>query len=87
MWLKKMHIAVVEKDISSIDKLIYNIPTFTTVDDMKFASSLLDEALKLMHSLKDDTGKTLEKLKKHKKFLDAVHLDEGLKAKRLNVSS
>jgi len=69
MWIEKLQIAIIEKDTDGIDELVSNMPDFTTLDEVKSASSLIKEALKLLKELKKDTGDTLAKLKKHKDFL------------------
>jgi Arc/MetJ-type ribon-helix-helix transcriptional regulator len=69
MWIEKLQIAIIEKDTDGIDELVSNMPDFTTLDEVKSASSLIKEALKLLKELKKDTGDTLAKLKKHKVFL------------------
>ena len=86
MWLTKLQIAIIEKDIDSIDKLVSDMPHFKNVTDMKSASSLIREALKLLSSMKDDTQQILTSLKKHKDFLDVSYIDE-MKTQRLDVTS
>ena len=34
MWLNQLKIALVEKNIDTIDKLMINMPTFDNVDDI-----------------------------------------------------
>jgi len=85
MWLKKLQIAIIEKDINSIEKLMSDMPDFKTIDDMKFAASLIKEGLKLLHSLKDETRIELQKLKKHKDFLDSMD-NETHRVQRLDVT-
>jgi hypothetical protein len=84
MWLTKLQIAIIEKNPEAISKLVSEMPNFESVEEMKSASSLIKEALKLLHTLKDETGAALVKLKKHKDFLAAT---ETKKVQRLDITS
>ncbi len=72
MWLKKLQISIIEKDPEKIDTLVQNMPHFESVDEMKSASSLVKEALKLLNNLKDETAITMRRLQQHKDFLNAT---------------
>ncbi|WP_457749343.1 hypothetical protein [Sulfurimonas sp.] len=72
MWLTKLQIAIIEKNPEAIDTLMKQMPKFESVDDMKSASALIQEALKLLYHLKNETSITLKKLKKHRNFLNAT---------------
>jgi len=71
-WLNKLQIAIVEKNPQRIDELVADMPAFEDVDEMQSAASLVQEALRLVHTLKDETGETLVKLQKHKDFLEST---------------
>ena len=79
MWLTELQIAIIEKNPQRIDALIGNMPKFESLEDMQSASSLIKEALNLMHHLKDETGQTLEKIQKHKDFLNSATADKTAK--------
>jgi hypothetical protein len=85
VWLKKLQIAIVEKNPEAISELVSNMPEFKSVDEMKSASALIKESLKLLTSMKEDTRKTLLKLKKHKEFLSSEDLDFA--SSRLDINS
>ncbi len=72
MWLKRFKIAIIEKNPKLIDELVQTMPQFENVDDMKQASALIKEGLKVVHQFKDETGKALQELKKHKDFLEST---------------
>jgi len=72
MWLSRLQIAIVEKKPERIDELVADIPAFEDVNEMQSAASLIQEALRLLHELKDETGETLIKLQKHKDFLEST---------------
>jgi hypothetical protein len=79
MWLTNLQIAIVEKNTKQIQKLVSEMPDFKNVDEMKSAASLVKEALKLLHTLKDETAQTIKKLKKHKDFLNSAQADKTAK--------
>ena len=79
MWLTKLQIAIIEKNPELISILVAEMPKFEDVDDMKRAASLIKEALKLLHSLKNETGETLKKLQKHKDFLNSAQANQTAK--------
>ena len=79
MWLTKLQIAIIEKNPEAIDKLITQMPDFQEVEEMKAAASLIKEALKVVHQLKDETGETLLKLKQHRAFLNSATADKTAK--------
>ena len=85
MWLTKLQIAIVEKNPEAISKLVADMPEFDNIDDMKRAASLIKEALKLLHKLKDETGLAMQQLKKHKDFLASTTTQKSVQ--RLDINS
>ncbi|WP_457746342.1 hypothetical protein [Sulfurimonas sp.] len=79
MWLTKLQIAIVEKNTELIDILVSQMPKFETKEEMESAAVLIKEALKLLHKLKDETGDSLKKLKKHKDFLNSTRVNKTAK--------
>jgi prefoldin subunit 5 len=69
-WIKKFQIAIIEENISSIDKLIKDIPQFETVEDMKSASAMIVEAGKILYLKRNEVGNKLEQMRKTKKFVE-----------------
>jgi len=84
MWLKKLRLAIIEQNPKLIDSLVQDMPKFEDVDDMKQASALISEALKLLHRLKNETGTSLKQLKKHKDFLESTMQSQ---INRLDITS
>ena len=83
-WLNRLQIAIVEKNPQRIDELLADMPAFEDVDDMQSAASLVQEALRLLHALKHETGETLLKLQKHKDFLQS---STDLSESKFNITS
>lgn len=72
MWRTKFQIAIVEKDIDSLDKLLDEMPEFSRKKDMQEATYLLKEATELLFSLKDETAKSMKQIKKNLSFLKST---------------
>lgn len=71
-WINSLKIAIIEKDPDALEKLLDNLPQFTELEDMEAAQSLLKEAGAFMHELKDKTAEGMERLKKHRDFLNST---------------
>lgn len=69
MWLKKLEIAIIEKNTDEIALLLQTPRELADVDEMKRAQYLLEEALKLLTLLKHETVTTMNLLKKNRDFL------------------
>ena len=68
-WLDNLKIAIVNKDIKSIDDLCSNTPYFSNIDETIEAKALVEEALNIVLGLKNQDKIEFEKLKKVSKFL------------------
>jgi hypothetical protein len=84
MWLNQLKIALVEKNIDTIDKLMINMPTFDNVDDIKSAQALLKESLILLYTLKDATASSMKQLQKNINYLNAT---QSSTSTRLDIKS
>lgn len=83
-WFTRLQIAIVEKNPELIDELMEDIPEFKDINEMKSAASLIQEALRLLHTLRDETGETLVKLQKHKNFLESTR---NVSLNKLDITS
>jgi len=72
MWLNNLKIALVEKDTDKLNLLIDSIPKLKTKDEMKEALYLINEALNLVHELRDKTSYSMKKLKKNLNYLKST---------------
>jgi hypothetical protein len=82
MWLTDFKVALVQKDIDTLDSLATQLPDFDSVEEMKEAAYLLLEAKKLLESLRGSTQKSLQQLKRNIDFLKSTQPDE---ASKLNI--
>lgn len=72
MWLKKLQIAVIEKNTDAIEALLDTAPEFDNIKDVESAMYLLREAAELVYTLKDETALTIKQLKKNIDFLKST---------------
>lgn len=84
MWLNDLKIAIIEKDTQKIEALIDKMPIFEHLEGMQEAQYLLREALILLHTLKDETAKSMQQIKKNLNFLRST--ESGVKNK-LDIKS
>ena len=74
MWLNNFKIALVQKDIASLEKLVNDIPKFETVEEMEQASVFIKQAIEIFVDLRDKTLVDMNKMKKNIKFLkSSIH--------------
>lgn len=72
MWIKKLQIAIIEKDADAINTLIETMPKFENIKDIESAMYLLREANEIIHTLKNETALTMKQLKKNIDFLEST---------------
>jgi len=72
MWLKKLQIAIIEKNTDAIEKLLDTAPEFDNMKDVESAMYLLREAAELVYTLKDETALVIKQLKKNIDFLKST---------------
>lgn len=74
MWLTKLKIALVEKNIAALDSLVADIPTLSKKEEIEEAFYLLKQAAELVGSLKDDTSYSMKQIKKNLQFLRSTDI-------------
>lgn len=79
MWLNKLKIAVIEKNFSSIGKLLDDIPKFESQREVEEAIYLLKEASDIADVLKNDTLKSMKQIKKNLSFLRSTDIPTSRK--------
>ena len=77
MWLSKFKIAIIERNTEEIDTLLEELPTFTTVDEMKEAQYLMKEAATLLLNLKSQTQDTMQRIQKNLSFLKSTQTNDS----------
>lgn len=69
MWLKELKIAVIDRDIYKIQKLIQNVPEIKELSIAKEALALITQAIAIVDEEKKKTLEIMNKIKKTKAFL------------------
>ncbi len=72
MWLTKLKIAIVEKNIDLLDILMDDIPSLKKKEDIEQALYLLKEANRLVQELKNETSLSMKKIKTNIDFLKST---------------
>jgi len=85
MWLKKLQLAIIERDPKRIADLVDNMPDFDSLDSMKRASILIKEGIKVVEEFKEETALALKKIQKHRDFLNSTHNEK--KQRRFDITS
>ena len=84
MWLKQLKIAVVQKDIEQLEKLLDELPNFDDPKEIEEALYLLYEATDILQTLKDETAASMAQMKKN---IDFVSSTEVKKAAKFDITS
>ncbi|WP_297431706.1 hypothetical protein [Sulfurimonas sp.] len=79
MWLKKLKIAVIQKDTKSLDVLLNDIPTLEDAKEIEEALYLLQEAQKIVQTFKDETASSMLQMKKNIDFLNSATANKTAK--------
>lgn len=74
MWLNRLKIAVIEKDVDALDKLLNDLPKLRDKRELEEAIYLLREATNVISSLKSETAASLEMIKKNLDFLNSTRI-------------
>lgn len=82
MWIKELKIAIIEKNVDKIDKLLKDIPQLEDSADMEESIYLLEEAANLLKSLQSTTQVAMIKIKKNIDFLRST---EHKHSKRIDI--
>ena len=68
-WINDLKIAVIEEDIDNITAITDSLPKFKDMNDAKEALTLIQEAIKIIKSKKEETLDIMNKIKQTKAFL------------------
>ena len=79
MWLNQLKIAIIEKNINNLDKLLDDIPTLSDEAEIEEAIYLLREASELVYTLQDKTKSSMTQIKKNIDFLNSATANQTSK--------
>lgn len=74
MWLNKLKIAIVEKNVEVLNLLLENMPTTLNLQEIEEAYYLLEEAKSFVTLLKDETAYSMQQIKKNLQFLRSTDI-------------
>jgi len=72
MWLTKLKIAIVEKNVENLSKLMQEIPQFEDAKKMQAAVCLIAEATELVSLLQNETASSMQQIKKSLEFIKST---------------
>ena len=72
MWLKKLKIALIQKDITQLEKLVEHLPHLEKAEEIDEALHLLEAATSLITQLRDETQTSMIQMKKNIDFLKST---------------
>ena len=74
-WFDKLKVAIVTKNTNQVKLLTNELPKLESIEELKKAQHLINEAYKLMVTLRDETSSQLSKIKRSIEFIESTHLD------------
>jgi len=72
MWLKEFKIALIQKDISTLEKLVEDLPPLKKAEEIDEALHLLTAATAFITELRDETKTSMLQMKKNIDFLKST---------------
>lgn len=73
-WSNAFTIAIIEKNVPKIGKLIQEIPSITDVQEAKKVQALIKEALKIIKNEQETMRRSMEKIKKTRAFITSANI-------------
>jgi hypothetical protein len=72
MWNNEFKLAILNKDTKQIDLLLTQMPQFETLEEMQEAFYLMNHARELLEGLKDETAKSMKKIKETIRYIEST---------------
>jgi hypothetical protein len=72
MWMNEFKVALIQKDVKTLDTLILEMPQFETLDEMQEAFYLMNHAKDLLENLKNETAITMKKIKENIRYIEST---------------
>jgi len=70
-WISDLKLAIIQKDITTIGKLIKDVPQITEMNEAKKTLALINEAINIVENEKSKALVTMNKIKQTKAFLES----------------
>jgi len=68
-WITDLKLAIIDKNISNIGKLIKEVPKIDDMAKAQEALALINEAINIVDNEKEETLRSMNKIKQTKAFL------------------
>ncbi|MBD3797547.1 MAG: hypothetical protein IE887_07375 [Campylobacterales bacterium] len=75
MWLNKLKVAIIQKDVAQLEKLLDETPQLEKKEDIQSAIYLFNAAIELLETLKAQTADSMHQIKKNIDFLNSTKRD------------
>jgi len=79
IWLNALKGAVVQQNTEQLERLLKDIPSFDTLEEMQTALYLFKEAKRVVEGLKKQTSLSMTQMKKNIDFLNSATADKRAK--------
>ena len=79
MWLKRLKIAVVQKDTKELEHLLDNIPKLTEKKEIDEGLCLLDAAKNIVEELQEEDATTMLQMRRNLDFLRSTQTNKSVK--------
>jgi len=79
MWLNKLKVAVVQKDVELLETLLDDLPELQDSKEIEEVLYLLKEAVQIIQQLKDETATSMQQMKKNIVFLNSTTANKTAK--------
>ncbi|QOP40328.1 MULTISPECIES: hypothetical protein [Sulfurimonas] len=75
MWLNELKVAIIQKDVAQLEKLLDETPQLEKKEDIESAIYLFKAAIELLETLKSETATSMKQIKKNIDFLNSTKRD------------
>jgi len=76
-WINSFTVALVQKDIEKVTKLLNSIDELESIEDKQKGSALIEQAITLFETEKNVARQKMTQMIKSKKFLKSSHLEQA----------
>ena len=76
-WINSFTVALVQKDIKKVTKLLNSIDELESIEDKQKGSALIEQAITLFENERDTTRQKMAQMQKSKKFLQSSHMEQA----------
>jgi len=82
-WINNFTIALVQKDILKVTKLLNSIDELESIEDKQKGSALIEQAIVMFETERNITRQKMTQMIKSKKFLKSSHLEQATRFNKM----